>query len=89
MSVSRMRRRTPSWAMTGTSKNAFPVQIAVGFGVSAVTQLSPLCDLRLQFHRVGRAVGTVEHDDPVGSGEEPKVTTHPAGVREYVAGDLL
>jgi len=34
-------------------------------------------------------VGTVEHDDPVGSGEEPEVTTHAAGVREYVAGDLL
>ena len=63
--------------------------IAVGLGVDDVTQLSPLCDLRLQFHGVGRAVGTVEHDDAVGSGEEPEVTTHTAGVREYVTGDLL
>ena len=63
--------------------------IAVGFSVDDVTQLSMLCDLRLQLHGVGRAVGTVEHDHSVGRDKEPEVTTHAAGVRVYVTGDLL
>ena len=57
----------------------------MGFSINDIAELAALGDLRFQLQRIAGLVWAINHDDAIGRGHEPVVTTPYLGLCKDVA----